>query len=536
MRSVSIVILLAALVGLGAFGTANYARTRYHQFMARSERQANEYRETVAALKQQVVESGQRVASLEAAISKLNDQNQSLPQERISKWSPDLKGTSVLVPADRDTFGPFTPVSMTKIGDGQFLIALYSNVYLFDENKRSATPVKFNGSLPVWNPTAIFYSAFYDQVFIANYGGTDLIITKINRSGGEVSLDLVERITDPLKGPEGVAVSRGGRFMAVADHVGAEVFVFERDDGAWQLRWSKPMTAAHGVAIIDDRLYVGGTSVAKYNIVTGEELARTKSLGDDPILFATCLNEDGETGDLIGTDPMTGRVFFLSSDLQAKGSFGANGPTFANFSMPYCAYREGKAIYILSTYQDRIIKIDGNATTSFELDGPKWQYTSAVTNDASMWHGFVKFDSPSFRMFGTKVSPNYGSLYTAEGTTLLMPDRGNVDDNQWPYYLTTVAQKDNWIVVVANSSPVALIYDLKSGGLGVASLEDWDCWAMSDKVLCPSGERSVSDLVAQKAMIPEEPVPAHAAKFLSESKGTMVPIVDYWRAWKAVTD
>ena len=457
-------------------------------------------------------------------------------RRQLVKLDPDLKGTPVRLDADQDTFGPFTPVSMTRIGAGTFLVALYSNIYLFDENQRTAVPVKVNGDLPEWTPTGVFYSAFYDQVFVANYAGTDVVILNLNRAGDVLSLDVAERIISNFKGPEGIAISRGGRFMAIADHTGAQVSVFERDDGAWRFRWDTPMAAAHGLAIIDDRLYVGGTSIAEYNILTGEELARAKSLGDEPLLFATCLNEDGDTRDLIGTDPMAGRVFSLSPSLEVKTIFGANGPTFANFSMPYCAYREGKALYVLSTSQDRIIKIEDGVTTSFEFGAPKWQYVPEIKSSATIWHGTVKFDSPSFQMLGTKVLPKYGSLYTSDGTTLLMPARNTVDDNKWPFYLTTMAQKDGWLAIVANSSPVGLVYNVKSGNLGVTNLEEWDCWAMSDRVQCPSGERSVKDLVAKSAEIPHEPAPTDPAKYLSTTKGTKVPMLDYWRAWKAATD
>jgi len=470
----------------------------------------------------------------DASATALSKQLDAIQQEIESVWMPDLQGAAVPVSVQPGVNGPIAPVSMTRIGPGQFLIANYQNIYLFDEARRTAKRLTLEGSVPIWNPTAVFYSAFYDQVFIANYTGVDVIVAKLERNGDETSLKLVDRITDNegIKGPQGIAISPGGRFMALADYVGNQVSLFERNDGVWAFRWKQPLTAAHGIAIIGNNVYAGGTVIAKFNIETGEEVARSTTIGDQPVLFATCLSEDHETGDLIGSDTMAGRVFLMTPDLKLKTSFGANGPGYNNLSMPYCAYRAGDSAYVLSTYQGRVVKLDKAGTISFELEDHGWKYLAETRNKAAMWHGATKFDSPVFRMFGKKVLPSYGSLHATDDTTLLLPARMGGDHNPWPFYVTTIAQNGDWLAVVANSSPVAILYNRKTGMLGSARLDEWDCWAAAADVLCPSRKRSTDDLAGKMKPLEDEPAPADAPKYLADSVGTAVPIIDYWRAWR----
>lgn len=521
-------VLLLALLGSGIFVGVNHVSGKYEQLVLASQNQAAHAQKQAAKYHEANPENSKPISDLRAIVSKLTEQI----------WSPDLVGTSVPVSMHYGKPGPFAPVSMTRLSGHQFLVVNYREVFLFDEDKKEAKQVTLKGGVPVWNPTAIFYSAFYDRVFIANYTGADVIVAKVVRDGDDVSLVLVERILheEGIKGPEGIAISRGGRFMALADYVGNQVSLFERVNGAWAFRWKQPLVAAHGIAIVSDNVYAGGIAIAKFNIESGQEVARSTAIGSQPILFATCLSEDRNTGDIVGSDTMAGRVFLMTPDLKIKASFGANGPTFANLSMPYCAYRDGKATYVLSTYQDRIIKIEDEKTTSFELSGPKWKYLPPVLNSAGMWHGAAKFDNPTFSIFGTSVSPSYGSVLAAAGTTLLMPGRRALGDNDWPFYVTTMAKAGDWVVMAANSSSFALLYDTNSGDLSSVGLDDWDCWVMAERVLCPSGDRRIDDLTAKRIEISTQPSPSDAAKFLEASKGKTIPMLDYWRAWKAATN
>ena len=135
---------------------------------------------------------------------------------------PDIRGSSIAVALDRHDEGPMAPVSAARIGAHEFLIANYQDIILFDQDRRTAVPVQIDVELPVWNPTAVFYSAFYDRVFIANYSGKDVVVAQLVRDGGVPKLHLTERIVHEaaIHGAEGITVSKGGRFMAIADYEG----------------------------------------------------------------------------------------------------------------------------------------------------------------------------------------------------------------------------------------------------------------------------------------------------------------------------
>ncbi|MGO4572726.1 hypothetical protein [Microvirga sp. 2TAF3] len=454
---------------------------------------------------------------------------------------PDLRGSAEFVSMQRIPDEPFLPVSMTRIGPDEFLVVNYRDVYLFNISRREATLIQLDMPVPVWSPTAVHYSAFYDRVFIANYTGKDVLIAEILRDAGKVTLKLTERLThdEGIEGPEGIQVSRGGRFMAVADYDGGALSVFERINDAWVYRWKKPVESSHGVAIIGDHVYGSGKTIAKFHIDTGEEVARVSKIGEQPILFASCISEDMKTGELIGSDTMAGRVFTLTKDLELKESFGVNGPTHVNLSMPYCAYRDGDDIYVLSTYQDRIIKIGREGTHSFEFGGPRWEYVSvpsAYRNNTDMWRGTLITDSPGYSMFGLTVRPSYGSLQASDGTALLMPVRRELPENRWLFYVTTIASYGDWIAVAANSAPVVLVYNRKTGALGSVETGEWDCWASASSILCPSRHYSVEELAAKTKMIEAEPPPSDVQAYLAQAVKRDVSLIDYWRAWRETID
>lgn len=452
-----------------------------------------------------------------------------MPRRRI----PDLQGNSILVATPPTTDGPMLPVSMTRIGPHELLIANYRNIYLFDEDARTATPIKIDGDLPDWNPTAVFYSAFYDRVFIANYSGKDVLVAQLTRNGASVDLHLTERITndEAIEGAEGVVISRGGRFMAVADYDGGALSVFERVDNQWLFRWRKPQLASHGVAIIGENVYSAGTTITKFAVETGAEIAKTTTIGSEPILFVTCLNEDESTGDLIGSDAITGTVFTMTRDLELKRRFGANGPTRANLSLPFCAYRDRRATYVLSTYQDRIVVITREGTTSYQFGRGGWDYLadqSAFRNEPDTYFGATPIDRPNYQMFGKSVRPSYDAIDMSDGKKLLMPARGQLFGGQEAFYLTSIVSNRDWLAIVANSSPRAILYNRKTGELGSAELGDWDCWAVATEVLCPSRRYSVADLASAVQMLD----PKQVATLPGDSVGSVVPLLKYWQAWK----
>ncbi len=489
----------------------------------------------------------------------------------LTEVAMDLIGRPVPVSVERADNQSMTPVSMTPVGGGKYLIANYRNIYLFDTISATAVPLTLNVQVPSWNPTAVYYSPFYDQVFIANYTGKDVLIASLVNSGGKWGLELDSRLQHPegIKGPEGIVVSKGGRYMALADYDGGALSLFERVDAEWQFRWKQPVVASHGVAIIGDFVYGSGTTIAKFEIKTGKEVARTGNIGDDSILFATCLDYDESTGNLFGSDTMAGKVFSMDLDLRSVSVFGSNGPTTANLSMPYCAYRDKKETWILSTYQERVIRIADGRTTSFEMRKDYWPYLDATLPDQALggraWHGVTKVDHPIVSLFGKKVNPSYGAVSAEDGTSFVLPTRRGTLSAGWLHYVTTTAKRDDWTIIASLSAPAAFLINQKTGELAFAETE-FDCWAAGSDLLCPSRRFRLDGLLARaKRVMPIGDIDAIARSmgvdresllqdfsssggvilrraiqdghsedgsraYLSWADGKTVPLIEYWIA------
>ncbi len=404
------------------------------------------------------------------------------------KYIPQsFNGRHVHVTAERVGLNPLVPVSMSPVSAGQFLVANYSNIYLLDTKANTARIVHPEPTPPVWNPTSVHYSPYYDRAFIANYTGDDIIIARIQDDG---TLRIEEHLRHPtVVGPENVYVTPGGRYLATANYVGNSVSLFERIDSAWQFRWSAPVSAAHGVTIVGDAVYAGGsTIVAKFDIATGHEMNRLTA----PIQFATCVNHDEQSNGLIVADTIAGRIYTMDLDLTPTNFMGSNGPTLANLSMPYCAYRDREATWILSTYQERIIRIDG-AVTSFEMKDEYWPYLMPHTFASGSWSK----DRPSVSMFGRLVRPAYGGLTAMDGAVIPMPRSPYHDGKAWTIYLTSIAKDGDWVIMATVSSPIAMLYNQRTNEVKHVSHGEFDCWASDVDLMCPSRRYSSTELLAK---------------------------------------
>jgi hypothetical protein len=496
----------------------------------------------VYSLTENSAKNGAEIARLsgliEATTTKL--ENGVHPTFHVGKRAPDLAGvirsvtialteTGAIVPPSMARIGPLFPVSMARIGPNQLLIANYHDIYLFDEKKLSAYPIRIEGSVPLWVPTAVFYSSFYDRVFIANYTGKDIVIADVVRTSSVPFLRVVERLTDAsnIIGAEGVAVSKGGRYLAVADYDGAALSIFEMIDNAWTFKWRRPLKAAHGVVIVGSDVYASGEQIVRFDIATGEEIAHASASEGRPFLFVACLDEERDGNGIIASDPMAGNVFTLTRDLAVTQSFGANGPGRQNLSMPYCAYRDGDAIAVLSSYQDRLIRIGRDETVSYEFGTP-WTVGSPaeiMREDVDEWSGPLKVDSPSFTLMGRTWRSRFGSLAaTDDNTVVWMPAPGEIADSDWPFYITTIARSGEITAIIANSSPVALLFNARNGEMSVSQIGEWNCWATNIDILCPSRHVSVEDLAIRAVPLPHKP-----GEF--DVNATSQSIVTYWQHW-----
>jgi hypothetical protein len=396
----------------------------------------------------------------------------------------------------------WTPVSLTPVAPGRFVVANYRNLYLIDERQKTITPLAPPAGISVWAPTAVQFAERYGLLFVANYTGNDILMLRLVQSGGELSLQLVERVVDEIEGAEGVFVSPDSSQMAVANYVGQNIALYERRDGRWHFRWKQSLVSAHGVAIVGRSVYGAGVALAKFDLADGRELLRKAALGPHPIQFATCVTPT-VAGNLLVSDPEAGSVYLADQQLNLLESVGENGPTYANLDMPYCAYQYGERTFVLSTYQARIVVFDhADGNTSSWLSSRDWQYLAdGAPSGAEQPGPSIDAGRPVVAVFGFRVRPGYGVLQRVDRNgALLLPTRGVLSD-RWPYYAATAAEDGETLVIVANSSPVAIVYDRTSDAAGLVRLDEWDCWGLADRIACPMRMHGVSDLRHRAEMI-----------------------------------
>jgi hypothetical protein len=435
-----------------------------------------------------------------------------IPKE-LKRIAQSFTGRSVKIAAERVGLDPLTPVSMTQIAANQFLIANYTNIYLLDLDANTAKIIKPVSLPPVWNPTAVYFSPYYDRAFIANYTGNDILIAKID--GDRLTIE--DHMQHPTTiGPEGVLVTPGGRYLVSSNYLGNSVSLFERVDASWQFRWNTPLTAAHGATIVEDAVYAGGESlIAKFDLTTGKEKGRIAEVDGIPIGFATCVNHDEQSGGIIVADTIGGRIYTLDRDLNPIAVMGSNGPTLANLSMPYCAYRDRNTTWILSTFQERFIRIAEGVVTSFEMRENNHPYLLPHTFSPQAWSQ----DRPAVSMLGKSFRPAYGAVRSTDGLTLVLPNMSSSSARAWPNYLTSIATSGDWVLISSVSSPVALLHNRTTGALQYSVHGEFDCWSAEHVLQCPSRRYPLTELVARAT--PATPTNAKPV-------GSYVPLLDYW--------
>jgi hypothetical protein len=130
-------------------------------------------------------------------------------------------------------------------------------------------------------------------------------------------------------------------------------------------------------------------------------------------------------------------------------------------------------------------------------------------------------------MMGKTWRSRYGSLAASDDdTVLLMPAPAEIDGSDWPFYMTTITRSGDITAIVGNSSPVALLFDARSGEMSISQIDEFNCWAMRRDISCPSRHLSVQELAKRATPLPHTPV-----EF--DIPGKEQSIVKYWRNWFA---
>ncbi|OLP18664.1 hypothetical protein BST81_09490 [Leptolyngbya sp. 'hensonii'] len=435
----------------------------------------------------------------------------------------NFTGTRSSELAETDTDYPFAIQSMTRINDDNFILATYQNLYLWNKSKNSYFKLQKPNNVKSWHPTGVFFSPFYQRLFVANYTGNDLLVLKIqfpetNQSDKKTSSEFPRLILEEslvhtlgIKGAEGIFVSPMGRYMSIANFDGKSISFFERLDNDWKYRWSYPLPSAHGTVIVGNSVYGSGTSIVEIDLETGKLIKEKKSIGQRDILFTTCINYDFLSETLIVSDTMAGKVSVLSKDLDLISEIGENGPGPANLDMPYCSYRFSGDLYILSTFQRRIIEINSqNQVYSHYFDGG-WKWLEGQANvylypSSGIWERTTMTNAVAVKIGDLYYLPDYGSLRRVDGqASLYLPTHGHLlSPKSAPgFYIVSIAQSKDYLIIIANSSDTGILLQRGTGRFGQISLEQVGCWALNDRVMCPRGEYSLQYLVSEKSQMVE---------------------------------
>lgn len=253
----------------------------------------------------------------------------------------------------------FTPVSVTPIDKGRFVVADYKRTYIIERFAPTTwtlkvLPIEAPGGVEpqnlAWtngyfNPTGVEFDTATNSLFIANYVGKNILRAEIE---GSPPIAVVKgQITHPeLKSPENVSV-RGDR-IAVADYDASMIFMFDR---AGTLLWRYPLSLAHGVVIGEDAVYAAGLGTEKLVKIslTGEALAK----GGADLLYPTQIALDGPN--LAVIDANAGAVVAFDKDLTRLSSKGENGPGSGQYHRPYGIAITPNYEVIADTSKNRVV-------------------------------------------------------------------------------------------------------------------------------------------------------------------------------------
>ncbi|MGN8549060.1 hypothetical protein ACQPTN_32065 [Bradyrhizobium sp. 13971] len=385
------------------------------------------------------------------------------------------------------------PVSLANVGDGDYLIADYQHVFLFNRqtNRLAELQIDMGESKSKFVPTS--FAADHDRIFIANYLGNNILIARLDKPSR--TLRITGQIGDDKTiSPEGVAFD--GTMLATANFDGRTVQVFTPQGDGWTTRCTVPVDQAHGVALLAGNVYA--TSLTDRQLVkidprSCQEVARSGTPGWEKgqYLWPTSINAFDDKS-LIVSDAHTGMLTVVDAEkLEPIRQFGGNGPGITNLNMPYGTLVEGPEVLVTDTFRTRIVAFDkasGAMTTSWSTR-PIWQSTPADMRQATLAaqarSGPYTRTSVSVTLDGQCYHPDYARLVRCDDPAKSVATRGV---NGILYYMVEAVRLDHGVMVFSPQAPYATYIRDNSDPTKPETAEiGRDCWLVDGKVTCPDG-------------------------------------------------
>ncbi|MGC1310344.1 MAG: NHL repeat-containing protein [Phormidesmis sp.] len=265
--------------------------------------------------------------------------------------APDLR--EHFVPLERGGL-----VSIAAINDQQVFVCNYGAIFLLTktDDGYSFKAIDKPKSVGFWNPTGLFFVPTSQTLYVANYKGHNLL--KFAYDSKRETITLSQNFTHPsLESPENVFVTESSEVLT-ADYDGDLLAKFAPDG---TLVWGLEVAQAHGLAVIDDFIYV--TSLIDRTVIkvnsNGEVVATAGGLGSEvgqyvwPVTI-TALKD----GNMAVTDTQAGRITLLNPKLEVVGVMGANGPGIDLLNYPYAtAQLKNGDMMIADTFKGRLLRL-----------------------------------------------------------------------------------------------------------------------------------------------------------------------------------
>lgn len=362
----------------------------------------------------------------------------------------DLHGTVASEASLKNSY-----VSITPIGDEEFVVANYANLILLDrKNRVSCVMREVVGSdgdvIPSQIPNGVFVptGVFFDGksfLYVANYKGNNVLRLRVNSDKCEFEFDRVYG-EGAAKGSENVYADTAQDVLVSANYDAGNVNAFRISTGK-QL-WETDIGQAHGVAIVNDKVYVTGLTERKLyelELTSGRIVRSAGSLGWDvgreQFLWPTTVHPFGES-ELVISDPQTGFISFIDREsLQAKRYTGGNGPSYRWLSYPYAAVPYVRGLIVLSSMRGQVLFLEPQSlTVSESLYYPlgTWpELAKLQPHFGAGWDGYIEKSVSRLDVFGRKYRMGFGHLHPeSKAPVFRVPNSGSLFNSDTYIYFT----------------------------------------------------------------------------------------------------
>ena len=408
---------------------------------------------------------------------------------------------------------PLMNVSMTKIKEDYYAMASYGYIILLNRQSKQYCIVDMGNESQ--NPTGL-YSNGDGKLFVANYTLNNILYGNIDIASCKYNIEKVYQ-TKSLISPENVCSN--GKVLVAANYDGNNVTAIDLDSG-YEL-WSTKIGLAHGVTIIENKVYATGLlerKIFEIDINNGNILRSYGTKGSDTdkaqFLWPTSIYPM-DNDNLVISDAHTGYIsFFNIKKFSISKYTGGNGPTFKFFNYPYTSILIDNELFILSAFKGNILVIDYNKMQVIEtyyFGKPKWEYDLVVEESKypmiKKWNSYDDIDTKecplkigerqyhlSYARLVPIVNNTYPTLTLTEVSTSLV-------SGHYLYFLQNLNLQDEWNIVISssvnsafaisqhlsNETPIVLPYNLKFT----------DVWINKNELVSPYGILDKEHIVKQ---------------------------------------